>query len=291
MENDIQTSPLRCPLCDVQGPQFFGKKNDCSLYSCQNCNLLFVHPVPHATDAVYGEDYFEGASEGFGYTNYDADKEAMTPVFEEYVRRILAFKPSGPKLLDVGAATGFFVHIARRHGFNASGIEISAYAAARGREKGFDIRQGVLSDISSNECFDVITMLDVIEHVTDPRGELSHAFELLNTEGLLIINTPDRGSVWARLMGKRWHLIVPPEHLFYFNRRNLSKLLAACGFEVLEVTTIGKSFTISYILKTLYEWQKLRIWKWLEKGIGQRVGNISIPINLRDNLFLIARKK
>ena len=74
--------------------------------------------------------------------------------------------------------------------------------------------------------------------------------------GLIAINTPDSGSFIAKLLGKRWHLLVPPEHLVIFNRVNLDLLLKSCGFEVLWTGKIGKKFTLQYIFQILANWQR-----------------------------------
>ena len=152
------------------------------------------------------------------------DKEPMVPAFLKYLDLISsALASKKGKLLDVGAATGFFVRLAENAGFSGMGIEISDHAASQGRSKGLKIQTGTLSSVAGT--FDCITMLDLIEHVPNPRAEITKAAELLREGGVLVINTPDAGSMFARVMGKRWHLICPPEHLYYFNRRNMKRLL------------------------------------------------------------------
>lgn len=278
-----------CVLCRAH-TTIFGKKNGYTLYVCSVCALVFVDPIPQAID-VYGEDYFAGASAGFGYVDYDKDKEPMVPTFEKYLARIAALA-QGNTLLDVGAATGFFLHLAREHGFDVYGVEISPFAAARAREKGIRMITGTLADLPESPRFNVITMLDVIEHVKEPREELLRVCSLLEKDGVVIINTPDIGSVYARLMGRRWHLIVPPEHLYYFNRKNIQTLLQECGFEVVSISTVGKRFTLQYIFKMLYMWQGLRIWKYVSNLCEHTwLNRVALPINLRDNMFVIARKK
>src|SRR3989344_937126 len=101
-------------ICIVCGPSDyvpFSKKNGHDIFRCTTCGLIFVHPIP--THTIYGQDYFEGAADGFGYVNYDADKESMVPAFKKNLRHIDAALPARGKLLDVGAATGFFVKIAQ----------------------------------------------------------------------------------------------------------------------------------------------------------------------------------
>jgi 2-polyprenyl-3-methyl-5-hydroxy-6-metoxy-1,4-benzoquinol methylase len=280
-----------CPLCHAQKSAVFMKKDGYTLYRCGQCGFTFVHPIPNSAE-VYSQDYFAGAVHGFGYVDYDTDKAPMVHTFEKYMRHIRALVPTGGRLLDVGAATGFFLDIAKRFGFEVHGVEISAFAAAQAREKGLDVLTGTLADTPKDLLFDVITMLDVIEHVSDPREEILRVKEIMRPGGVLVINTPDAGSLYARMMGKRWHLIVPPEHLYYFTRKNIRMLLEEEGFEVLSITTIGKQFTLPYIFKMLYAWQKLSVWKWLSTIFAHGwLSRIGIPINLRDNMFVLAKKK
>ncbi len=250
---------------------------------------MFVHPLPDPTH-VYDKSYFEGAEQGFGYVNYDEDKEPMVPTFHKYLRKIRKELGGAGRLLDVGAATGFFVELAQKDGFKAEGIEISDHAASLGRKKGRAVKTGFLSDVVGE--FDCITMLDVIEHVLDPKQELMSAAARLRSGGILIVNTPDSGSLLARTLGLKWHHVGPPEHLYYFNRSNLRTLLEKAGFTLVEETTIGKSFTIKYILKTLHRATGLSLFGHLAKLFTHSpLSRISLPLNLYDNMFIVARKK
>ena len=240
------------------------RKNNCTLYTCIACKFWFVYPVPEVAE-VYTQEYFTGALGGFGYVNYDCDKKPMTSTFEQYVRLIKTYMPSPGRLLDIGAATGFFLSIAKRFGFDPYGVEISDYAAEQAREKGLPVITGTLVDVPPAPLFDVVTILDVIEHVMDPRAEIMRVHGLLREGGIFAINTQDTDSLFARIMKRRWHLIVPPEHLYYFDRENIRLLLAQCGFEVLEITTIGKHFSLPYIFATLHAWQKLALWRFLAR--------------------------
>jgi 2-polyprenyl-3-methyl-5-hydroxy-6-metoxy-1,4-benzoquinol methylase len=280
---------MNCIVCRESQSALFTVKNGHAIFFCTRCGLLFVHPTPQSAD-IYSADYFTGATHGYGYVNYDEDKEPMVPAFKTYLRLIADVLQNKGKLLDVGAATGFFVKLARDAGFDASGVEISDHAASVGRKNGLAIATGTLEDVTG--AFDCITMLDLIEHVPDPRGELRLARARLASGGVLVINTPDAGSLFARVMGKRWHLIVPPEHVYYFNRDNLARLLDEEGFDVSFVTTIGKAFTLKYVFKMLHKWTKLWLFGALARAASHRlVSRLAIPINLYDNMFILARKR
>ncbi len=288
MEN--KTNKINCSLCGGANIDFFTRKKGFDIYKCSNCKLLFISPLPTSID-VYDKAYFSGADKGFGYVDYDIDKEAMVPTFKKYFDIFKNIGKKDGKLLDIGCATGFFMELAKTNGFDVSGIEISDFAAKKGREKGLNIVTGdIFTPEFPSEHFDVITMFDVIEHVPNPKETILEAKRILKKDGILVINTPDAESLWARVLGGNWQLIMPPEHINYFSPKNLGNYLKENGFEVLVNTKIGKSFTIQYILKMLYKWQgsKIFLTDIFSKGFLSR---IYIPINLRDNFFLIAEKK
>jgi hypothetical protein len=116
--------------------------------------------------------------------------------------------------------------------------------------------------------------------------------QLLKAGGVVLLNTPDCGSWYARIMGRRWHAYNPPEHLTIFDRRSLALLVERAGCEVVWSGKVKKSFRLSYILHTLSHWTRLRFFSRIAAVIEQRSGlNWAIPLNLRDNIVLVARKR
>ncbi len=288
-----QERHTRCRLCGAQAV-WFGTKEGYDLFDCLSCRFLFVAPIPANLAGIYAETYFRnptGTKDTCGYTDYDKDKEPMRHIFALYIAK-LALLTHGRSIFDFGAATGYFLDIAQHAGWRTFGSEISRYARSESERRGHQMCGGMVSDIPSDWRVAAVTMWDVLEHVDDPRAFVRAAHGLLEPDGVLAINTVDRSSVWARLFGLRWHLIVPPEHLNFFSRSNLTKLLDDEGFEVLEIRKIGKSFSPAYIFKMLASWQKLRFWEWCARMTDNRYFRLfAIPINLRDNVFLLARKR
>lgn len=281
-----------CHICGSHNVRFFCEKNGYKLYDCMICDLTFVHPLPEDLQMIYTEEYFKnsGKKETSGYTDYDKDKEPMRPVFALYLQKLSVLAP-GRKIFDVGAATGYFLDIAKGKGWETHGSEISEYGAAEASRRGHNMVYGDISVMNDLPHVDAVTLWDVLEHVDRPRAYLGALHGMLNDGGMLAINTVDRSSLWARMLGSRWHLIAPPEHLYYYAPKNLECLLKATGFEVLEVTKVGKKFSPAYIFKMLANWQKLQIWKKLEHMTDNHLFRVlAIPINLRDNVFVLARK-
>lgn len=273
-----------CIACGGKCHSLYAVKAGHKVWKCGTCATLFLYPLPKQseTKAVYCKEYFTGAQKGFGYIDYDTDKEAMRSVFERYLKEFERILGKTGRLLDIGAATGYFMKIAEERGWKTRGVEISTYATDIGRSRGLDIEAGTIQSTDfRKESFDVVTMWDVVEHVADPILDIDKAYLLLRPGGLLAINTPDSFSLFAKIMGPRWHLLVPPEHIFYFNRKSLKMMLRKRGFEILQVGCIGKRFTLQYFLsKTPLKFLKL----------PRAIGRIPIRINVKDNMYLLARK-
>lgn len=285
-----KTSPS-CVGCGDTNAVSFLRKNNCEIYKCLKCGLLFVWPQRNFQD-IYAPDYFNGASQGFGYVNYEQDKQMTKEIFNSYLNEIEAVRNIKDTILDVGAATGVFLECARSRGWQTEGVELSDYAVEKAREKGLNVARGTIVDLADKEnYFGVITYLDVLEHLPDARSELKMARKLLKDGGILVINTPDAGSFFSRICGRHWHLFTPPEHLIFFNSANLKKMLEEENFKVLLIEKIGKRFTLRYIFQTLANNQNFFIWQWLAGFFKKSsLGKLAIPLNLRDNIFVVAQK-
>src|SRR5213593_4297274 len=121
---------------------------------------------PAVLDALYGESYFAGGFEAVvpGYRGYAEEEPLMRRNFDRRLALIERRVAPGA-LLDVGSALGFFVRTARARGWDARGIERSAYAAARAVASGLPVVEGdfLTADLPP-ASFAAVTMLDVLEH-------------------------------------------------------------------------------------------------------------------------------
>src|SRR4030042_2078388 len=279
-----------CPVCQNPEATFFVRKNDCNLFRCQKCSLIFVHPILDKYRDIYQSTYLEGKNELQHAGDAEA-WEATTGTFQSYLEKIEKFQPGKGKIFDVGSATGLFIEMAAKRGWDASGIEISKGAAETGRRKGLNIDQGNFEIWSGETGFDAVTFWDVLEHFLRPDLAVQNARIILRKGGLLAINAPDSRSILLKILGKRWHHLNPPSHLHYFNLVNLQNLLERNDFEIVYSGRIGKKFTLRQIFKLLAMWQGLSLWKATYSFLSRnRLGELKIPINTRDNFFVLARK-
>lgn len=286
-----------CPACYNQRAKIYLRKNDYCYVRCEKCGCIYLLSVPSNLESVYGKDYFVGSKEG-GYIDYDLDKVALKDFFLQYINRLHQLNVAcNPTLLDLGSATGYFVELAKINGFNAQGLDISPEAVSLAQSLGRSVRvgeSGKLSDAylqEKNNYFNFVTMWDCLEHLADIKKSFDEIDCLLKKDGWLLINTPDSGSAWARIFGKRWHSFIPPEHIIFFNKKNIKSFLEANGFKVLEIKTVHKNFTLQYIVAMLYRWQGLSMWKLINRfltAIKMNAFKVKVPIG--DNMIIIAQK-
>src|SRR5437870_1393772 len=218
--------------------------------------MVFVAQAvePAILDALYGESYFAGGFDAVvpGYRGYAEEEPVMRRNFDRRLA-LIEHRVAPGALLDVGSALGFFVRAARARGWDARGIERSAWAAERAAASGVRVVHGdLLTAALAPASFAALTMLDVLEHTADPRAYVRRARALLRPGGVLAIETADLASPFARLAGRRYHFFTPPNHLTYFTRATLARLLAEEGFVDPGFFRVGKWVTLRRLLHHIY---------------------------------------
>jgi len=150
------------------------------------------------------------------------------------------------RLLEVGSWTGSFLVAALERGWKAEGIEPSQWAVARARERGLEITDKELDDVDLDDhAFDAIVACDVLEHLADPGAALERFRHALAPTGVLFVTVPDAGSRLAKVLGRRWWSVLPM-HLQYFTRESITIALREHGFDVVEIRSHPKLFTVRY---------------------------------------------
>jgi 2-polyprenyl-3-methyl-5-hydroxy-6-metoxy-1,4-benzoquinol methylase len=271
-----------------------GVHNVSRLVRCVNCGLIFVSPRPDFEDLAlqYEGSYFNCPTPTFGgYENYEADREDILRTFRGRMKLIRPLLGSAaPRLLDVGCATGIFLEVAREAGWHGEGVDISAYALARAREKGFEVHRGTLIGANLPESgYDLITMWDLIEHVPDPAAVLSECHRLLRPGGVIAISTPDAGSLPARILGSRWlGFRSIDEHLYFFSRRSMQAMLEAAGFEVGRIVAVGKYLALARLVERMRFYT--RIGALLLRAADRAVPRVSVYVNPGDTMVVLATR-
>lgn len=256
--NAIDTST--CPACGPNGGAnlLAGTVKTHPLMRCPTCGLQRLDPQPddRTLTEIYQREYYDA----WGIRE---DAESTRALKRATFASLLIGLPTQPgvtpKLLDCGAATGYLMEEAKALGMEPYGIELSEFGAARIAEKFGQSRvfRGPFDDAEfvgvDRDFFDVITMIDFIEHVRDPVATLAKAYTLLRPGGSLVVLTPNAGSLSRRLMGRRW-LHYKIEHLFYFTKTSLQKSLSQVGFNGIRIGQAWKTMNLHYVAHQLSQY-------------------------------------
>ena len=213
---------------------------------CSQCDLVYINP--RAPVEMIHQGYAEAVDDV-----YVSQAEGRLHCFRRIAGQVSRLKePTGGRLLDVGAAGGFFLVAAREAGWNVEGIELSTWMSEWAREQyGLRIRTTPLQQgMYPPGSFAVVTMFDVLEHVEDPKETVRVVRSVLEDDGLFVLSYPDWGSIFARLLKRRWWFTLSV-HLFYFTRKTIAKLLEQEGFEVISMQRLYPSLQLGYLIQRL----------------------------------------
>ena len=229
-----------CPLCDgTVRERLYTERGVLGIVRCAGCNLIYVSPRLRNPEEVYWGDaakYTEEARLIFaGRAAHHRD-----PNYLDDLRVIEQFKPPG-NFLDVGTNMGFFLRHTRGRGWNVTGVDPSASLSELARRHfGLDVKTCLLQDAGFPDAhFDVVTMTDVFEHISEPRSMLREIRRILKPDGILFIKVPNGllNVVKLRVLTRLGRLGMLDifdsyEHVVHYSSRTLRRMLEDEGFRV-----------------------------------------------------------
>jgi SAM-dependent methyltransferase len=159
------------------------------------------------------------------------------------------------RLVDVGSAFGFFLDEARSAGWRVFGVDVSAAARSTASDR-FGLE--TFPDLESfaegaTAKVDVVTFFQSLEHMVHPDHALERARSVLTQHGGVVIETWNRSSPAARVLGSHWHQVTPPSVIHLFNRRSLAALLEGSGFSIRTIRATTKYVSLGAVSNLLAE--------------------------------------
>lgn len=233
---------VNCNLCNSRCDYLFSKEGF-NFYRCTKCGYIFIYPAPDpkTLEAYYQQDYYEQDDARYLHTRSSAQQKwngRLTVINRYLANSGRSYYPL--TILDVGCATGVFLQLARKHGFDPYGIEHSDYAVNLAQDQlgAEHIYHGSFLNFQTDRKFTTITAWAVLEHVENPKSFLEKAHSFLEEGGIFSLSTVNTDSINFQIFKSNWRYLIPPEHLSYFNPKNLGTALESAGFEILETRTL-----------------------------------------------------
>ena len=269
----VSVEQVSCPDCGADhgeivaaGPDFDNHAcgdQEFTLVRCGACGTWYLNPRPTSDmlPVIYDAERYYAYS--FSNRGNPVVLAARARRDQQKIAQILEQLPNGnssPHVLDIGAGDGALLDAFRNAGVPAhqlSGLDLEPGAVDRLRSRGYRAYLGCAEQLDfETGAFDVVTMIQVIEHVANPGDVLSRIHRALTPGGVVVLETPNLGS-WDRrfFAGRTWGGYHFPRHWTLWDEQGLRRLLAKRGFEVVGVATPAAAVTwtwsVNHVLQDL----------------------------------------
>jgi len=229
-----------CPIC--KATRYFEltylfKLTKSSGAICRDCGCVFLNPRHNGN---WYRSYYQGSNERLKdnqqrrkQINVYANRQYLkASSIHEYIKKKFPdFDIKEKSILELGCTSGGILKYFYDQGAKRTvGLDPEPEYVDYGKKKlGLEIYEGFIEDFKSKNKFDLIIMRHVVEHLLDPVKDLERAYELLNDQGLLFVETP---SLYSMNMLGKWKENFLTEHPTIFSYKTLPYLLNKCGFNV-----------------------------------------------------------
>lgn len=240
-------SASTCPLCRLpECADIASLGPSVQIFKCGQCGVNFARYANCMPTTSVERDHFRDID----FEKYENSVLTIRKSsYDKLFRRVTSCVKNG-RWLDVGCSYGCLLSSAEKLGFEGFGVEPSPSAAMSARESGLQVVIGCYPRIvGTGAPYDVISFMDVLEHLPDPREVLLKTKELLNPEGVVVIQVPDQLCLLYQLakwmcqvsfgrldfaFRRLWLTELDFPHRFYFGIRSLFLLLSTCGYQVMD---------------------------------------------------------
>lgn len=235
----------KCPLCNCFDCRLTAKISNTDILWCESCGIIFS----------VRNNKFIPSGDHFGI--YDLEKyisyymEFRKNTFKKHLA-IIENLSNKSTILDVGCSFGWFLNLAKDSGWKAYGVDPSAEISSIAKHTyDLDILFGdIKTSLKFNTSFQVITLWNVLEHISNPIDTINFLRERMTEGGLMVISVPNIRGLFARLafisyrisfgrfkfaLEQLYQVNNPYMHLFYFSKKTLASILQKCGFQVVKV--------------------------------------------------------
>lgn len=219
-----------CPLCSSNNFRLAFVKNGYSHLACSNCGSVYVYPRPTTAELIDFYRFSQG--DHLSQSCWQESHKHSWDLWKNTLK-IAQNRAGFGKLLDIGCGTGEFLHFAQKLGWSeVEGIEVIPKIAEYANQlTGATIyTSDFLEAPLQSNSYSVITLWDVIEHLSDIPNVLNRIFNLLKPGGAVILGTVNQDGISMRFFKEKSLTVMPPEHLTFFTHKGMRQALKSHQF-------------------------------------------------------------
>ena len=206
------------------------------LCRCNNCRVVYINPIPsNKIIRKSNKDEYETIKVERAYIKM---RHTFFNRARIYIKRLKSFRTRG-RLLDIGCGYGYYFSIFKQNGYNSEGIDVSSRAIKYAKET---MNQRCIKGNFSKykfkkNCYDVVTIIDTIEHFSNPNNIINKINNILRKDGILVIQTPNYDSLISKLTKDKWFWLLIPQHIYLFSPKSICYILSKNNFRILNMST------------------------------------------------------
>lgn len=215
-----------CPFCGSKKNKTIITTEKWSVISCCTCTNAWTSPQP---------DTIEYNKKDFHSEERTLNLEDLPPQWRKainmQIRLLTKNLKSGAKILEIGCGQGIFLNELKKLDFDVTGVEPSETAAQKARERGLNVLTGYFPHPALvAKKFDAIIMIQVLEHIPEPKKILGEIKKIASGGILMLVQTNYRGLI-PKIYKKYWYAWVPENHYWHFTPKGLQLYLKKFRFQ------------------------------------------------------------
>lgn len=220
-----------CILCGNRSYEKLFNMGSTNIISCRKCGLTKTENFSAPDYEKYHRD-----------DDYKKDEWLYCNFFQKRVSNIQKYHPKRGRVLEIGCSTGTLLQLLKEKGWETWGVEPSKSGEVA-RKRGIKlVKQYFETARLPQNYFDAVVLNHTLEHLENPVVILQKARRLLKSDGIIIVDVPNFGSLSSKIMGKHWGYLAPDEHLWHFTPKTLKGVAKKAGLEIIRQETASGIF-------------------------------------------------
>jgi SAM-dependent methyltransferase len=232
---DKYTEKRACPVCNSESELEIFFKEGGRYVKCKQCSMVYLNPV--FKDFAIKDYYESNHSEQSEVVESDTDNFYVN-IYNNGLDDIQKASPKTSNILDIGCSSGLFLDLAKKRNLDTYGVELNQKEYQFAKEKGHNVHNELLENISFEEKFDVVTLWDVFEHLIDGEFYLNEIKKVLSDSGKIFLQIPSSDSLASKILQEKCNMYDGLEHVNLYGVETIKMLAGKCGLEVLSIKTV-----------------------------------------------------
>ncbi len=237
-----QPCPMGCPSKDqfvlTGHDRINSLPGEFTIVKCHTCGLMRTNPrpTPESISFYYPSDYGPYMGTRIEAIGNDTGKAS---IWKQLAKKIFQFNtkcmpPLGPgRMLEIGCASGLFLHEMANRGWHVEGLEVSKSAAVAAQKAGYNVYVGTIESAPDPaQPYDIVVGWMVLEHLHDPLVSLQRLNSWVKPGGWLVVSVPNAGSLEFLIFKDAWYALHLPNHLCHFTPKTIKALLSKAGWQI-----------------------------------------------------------